>query len=63
MIQKTESPQDTPQERKKNHLIRLLRELIEKVEHEELYGEFGVSFTTQNGRIGHYKVNSQETFK
>lgn len=56
-------PQDTQQERKKNHILRLLRDLINEVEDGQFYGEFGVTFTTQNGRIGHYEVNQRKTFK
>lgn len=56
-------PQDTQQERKKNQLLRLLRDLIAEVETEQFYGEFGVTFTTQNGRIGHYEVIQRRTYK
>ena len=55
--------QDTSQERKKQHIVKLLRELIEQVESGEQYGEFGVLFNTQAGKIGHYEVHRKETYK
>lgn len=60
MIQHT---QDTAQERKKQQLVKLMRELIEQVESNEQYGEFGVTFSTQAGKIGHYEVHRRETYK
>lgn len=63
MNEQADTIQDTQQERKKNHLLRLLRDLIQEVETEQFYGEFGVTFTTQNGRIGHYEVIQRRTYK
>lgn len=60
MIQST---QDTAQERKKVQIVKMLRELIEQVESAEQYGEFGVTFNTQAGKIGHYEVHRRETYK
>lgn len=63
MEQSEIAPQDTQQERKKNNLLRLLRDLIQEVEDGQFYGEFGVTFATQNGRIGHYEVTHRRTYK
>lgn len=54
---------DTPQERKKAQVVNLLRRLIEQVESNCEYGEFGVSFTAQNGQIGHIEENIRRTYK
>ena len=54
---------DTPQERKKADMIRQLRKLIERVETEELYGEFGISFFAQCGKVGHFEIRTKESFK
>lgn len=54
---------DTPQERKKAQVVNLLRRLIEQVESGCDYGEFGVSFTAQNGQIGHIEERIRRTFK
>ena len=54
---------DSPQERKKAQLVNLLRKLIEQVESGGEYGEFGVSFTAQNGQIGHVEERVRKTYK
>ena len=54
---------DTSQERKKQQLLTVLRQLIERVETEELYGEFAVVFMAQAGKIGHFEERTKRTFK
>lgn len=54
---------DTSQERKKAQLVKMLQRLIEQVEAEGCYGEFGVMFSCQNGKIGHYEEHAKRTFK
>ena len=54
---------DTVQERKKAAIIRTLQRLIEQVEAEGCYGEFGVMFSCQNGKIGHYEEHAKRTHK
>lgn len=51
------------QERKKASIIRTLQRLIEQVEAEGCYGEFGVMFSCQNGKIGHYEEHAKRTHK
>jgi hypothetical protein len=55
--------QDTEAERRKASVIRLLHRLIEQVEADGMYGEFGVSFTAQNGKIGHYEEHLKRSYK
>lgn len=55
--------QDSPSERKKAQIVNLLRKLIEQVESDNAYGEFGVSFTAQNGQIGHIEESIKRTYK
>jgi len=55
--------QDTTQERKKAAIIRTLQRLIETVEADGSYGEFGVTFSCQNGKIGHFEESAKRTFK
>lgn len=54
---------DTAQDRKKQQMLMVLRQLIERVETEELYGEFSVTFMAQAGKIGHFEEHSRRTFK
>jgi hypothetical protein len=54
---------DTAQERKKAQVVNLLRKLIEQVESDNAYGEFGVTFMAQNGQIGHIIEKRERTFK
>jgi len=54
---------DTEQARKKASILNALKRLIDEVENGNCYGEFGVSFTAQNGRIGHYEENIKRTYK
>ncbi len=54
---------DTPQARKKAQVVNLLRKLIEQVESDNAYGEFGVTFMAQNGQIGHVIEKRERTFK
>jgi hypothetical protein len=58
-----EARTDTPQERKKAQVVNLLRGLIEQVESDCAYGEFGVSFFCQNGQIGHIEETIKRTYK
>lgn len=60
---RTDSRPDTAQERKKAAIVSVLRRLIEQVEADGLYGEFGVTFTAQNGQIGHYEEHLKKTYK
>lgn len=60
---KLASAADTAQDRKKQQLLQVLRQLIERVEAEELYGEFGVVFMAQAGKIGHFEEQTKRTFK
>lgn len=54
---------DTSQDRKKQQLLTVLRQLIERVETEELYGEFSVVFMAQAGKVGHFEERTKRTFK
>jgi len=54
---------DNAQDRKKQQVVMILRQLIERVETEELYGEFGVTFMAQAGKIGHFEEHTKRTFK
>ena len=55
--------QDTTQERKKAAILRALQRLIDQVEAEGCYGEFGVTFSCQNGKIGHFEEHAKRTYK
>lgn len=54
---------DTEQDRRKASLIRVLQRLIEQVEADGMYGEFGVSFSAQNGKIGHFEETAKRSYK
>jgi hypothetical protein len=54
---------DTDAERRKASIVRLLQGLIEQVEADGMYGEFGITFTAQNGKIGHYEEHRKRSFK
>lgn len=54
---------DTSQDRKKQQLLTVLRQLIERVETEELYGEFAVVFMAQAGKVGHFEERTKRTYK
>ena len=54
---------DSVNARKKAQIVNLLRDLIKQVETEHLYGEFGVSFSAQNGQIGHFEETLRKTYK
>lgn len=54
---------DEMQDRKKAAIVRTLQRLIETVEAEGCYGEFGVTFSCQNGKIGHFEEHAKRTFK
>ncbi len=54
---------DDQAERKAVDLIQRLESLIEEVQQGRKFGEFGVSFTAQAGKIGHYEVKTKETYK
>ena len=51
------------QQRKKSELLNMLERLIDDVEAGRLFGEFGISFSTQSGKIGHYEESRKTTFK
>lgn len=59
----TEQISDTIQARKKEQIIKLLRRMLDEVESDQDYGEFSVTFTAQNGIIGHYEETRKKTFK
>lgn len=54
---------DEAQARKTSALLTLLERLIEDVQEGRLYGDFGVTFTAQGGKIGHYEEHRKTTFK
>jgi hypothetical protein len=54
---------DSTQERKKAAILRALQRLIDQVEAEGCYGEFGVTFSCQNGKIGHFEEHAKRTYK
>ena len=51
------------QERKKREIVSLLESLLDRVERDQFYGEFGISFCVQNGQIGSYEEHARRTFK
>lgn len=55
--------QDTAQARKKAQILAMLKRMIDEVETEGWYGDFGVSFSAQNGKIGHYEQTIKRTYK
>jgi hypothetical protein len=55
--------QETINDRKKAAIIKALQRLIEQVEADGCYGEFGVMFSCQNGKIGHYEEHAKRSFK
>lgn len=59
----TEIKTTDEQARKATALVRLLERLIEDVQAERLYGEFGVTFSCQAGQIGQYEEHRKSTFK
>lgn len=60
---------DMDSERKHNYdspkrdIIETLRRLIDDVETGCLFGEFGVTFKAQNGRIGHFEEVQRRVHK
>jgi hypothetical protein len=54
---------DDVQQRRKSQILRLLERLLDDVEHDRMFGEFGVSFTCQNGQIGHIEEKRIQTYK
>lgn len=54
---------NSEQERKKSDLLNLLERLLDDVENGRLFGDFGISFSAQSGKIGHYEENRRVTFK
>jgi hypothetical protein len=63
VVEAVQRVNDTPQQRKKDQIVKLMRQLIEQVESGQLYGEFGISFSAQNGQIGHFEKHQRETYK
>ncbi len=58
-----QSDPNSEQARKKSDLVRLLERLIDDVQDERLFGDFSVSFSAQNGNIGHYEEVRRKTFR
>lgn len=54
---------NSEQERKKSDLIRQMKNLIEEVQGDLLFGEFTISFSAQAGKIGHFKEVRERTFR
>ena len=54
---------NSEQQRKKSELLNLLESLMDDVESGRYFGEFGITFTTQSGKIGHYEEVRKRTFK
>lgn len=54
---------DEAQARKATELVRILERMIADVQGGRLYGEFGVQFTAQGGKIGHYEESRKTTYK
>ena len=48
---------------KKMRIEQLLAELLADAELNSRFGEFGITFTVQNGKIGHFEEYRRETFK
>ena len=59
----TTIPLDEVQARKANVLLQLLEAMIADVQAGRLYGEYGVTFTAQGGKIGHFEEHRKTTFK
>lgn len=58
-----ESDPNSEQARKESDLVGLLEGLIRDVKAGRLFGEFGVNFTAQAGKIGHIEELRRRTFK
>lgn len=54
---------DDQHARMKSSVLTLLHKLLERVETEQLYGEFSVTFSAQKGRIGHCEESTRRTIK
>lgn len=63
MASVTEKPIDEAQARKADALVRLLESMIAEVQSGRMYGEYGVSFTAQGGKIGHFEEHRKTTYK
>ena len=58
-----QSDPNSEQSRKESELLNLLEGLIRDVKAGRLYGEFGINFTAQSGKIGHIEELRRRTFK
>lgn len=58
-----ETDPNSEQSRKESELLNLLEGLIRDVKAGRLFGEFGVSFTAQSGKIGHFEETRRRTLK
>lgn len=63
MITESIKIESDEQRRKESDLLNTLEKLIEDVRSGRMYGEFGVHFTAQGGKIGHYTEERRITRK
>lgn len=63
LVTETAKPEHEEQQRKESDLLNTLERLIQDVRTGRLFGEFGVHFTAQAGRIGHYTEERRITRK
>jgi hypothetical protein len=54
---------DTEQERKKALILGVLEQLMQEVESDRCFGEFGIVFTCQNGKIHQIEEKRNRTYK
>lgn len=59
----TDHQADEAQARKSDDVVRLLEQLIKDVQSGRMYGDFGITFSAQGGKIGHYEEVRRRTFK